>query len=344
MTTSQIQSIESKYNVRVLYLTKSGSHLYGTNDDKSDTDFKGVYLPAKSNLLLGDYPEYINADTNKSNEANSSDDIDCHLDSLHKWVGLLAKGETNAIDTLFSMWSDSMVYCDSNFVKVVKDNYLKLITRNPHAFVGYCISQTRKYNVRGERYLELEFFIEELESYVKSFEHLQLQAANCKISAYGTDIFIRQTLAEMSSKYIQFVDAPAPRGTEGNWTYLEVLGRKFAPTVSLEYLLENITKYRDDYGNRVKQGSPVDWKAMSHAVRVILEVEELLSTKHIQFPLKDRQYIYAVKRGNINLDDVQQFLTEKIDNVDALLETTDLPKSQDKLWINQFILSLYGEL
>jgi predicted nucleotidyltransferase len=31
----------------LLYLTKFGSHLYGTNGPNSDADYKGFYLPSK---------------------------------------------------------------------------------------------------------------------------------------------------------------------------------------------------------------------------------------------------------------------------------------------------------
>jgi len=35
-------------NVKPLYISYFGSKLYGTNNEKSDTDFKGIFLPSKN--------------------------------------------------------------------------------------------------------------------------------------------------------------------------------------------------------------------------------------------------------------------------------------------------------
>jgi len=162
MTLEQIAQTEAKYNVTILYVSRSGSYLYGTNGPDSDEDFKGIYIPNQSDRLLGTDIPYINLDTNPTNQANTPDDIDCHLDSIHKFFHLLAKGETGAMDTLFSMWSDSVVFSHTNFVDWCKANYLQLITSNPHAFIGYAISQATKNGIKGERFKELGTFIKNL--------------------------------------------------------------------------------------------------------------------------------------------------------------------------------------
>lgn len=165
MTEQQIKQIEQDYNVTILYITKSGSHLYGTNDENSDTDYKGIFVPSKQDVLLKQDRDYIKLDSNKSNKANTSDDIYIHLDSIYKWLNLVAKGETGAIDTLFSMWIDQSVYHIEYFTNTIKNNYLKLVTKKPQAFVDYCVSQARKYNVKGERYNELTKFLYLLKTY-----------------------------------------------------------------------------------------------------------------------------------------------------------------------------------
>jgi hypothetical protein len=318
----------------LLLLTKSGSMLYGTNTPSSDTDYKGVYLPYKESLLLQKTTEFIKLDTNKTGKANTSEDIDCHIDSIHKWLHLLEKGETNALDTLFSLWTDKVEYVDPRFEKVLKDNYLSFITSNPHAFVGYCISQTKKYNIRGTRYNELLEFV----TYLRE---LPLEPETKMFTFID---HIKQHLTTNSDKYIKFVQAPGPRGAKiEEWTYLEVLGRKFADNITLEYLDQKCTEMLNSYGSRVVGNTDaIDWKAMSHAVRVILEVEELLSTSFIKFPLKDAEFIKQVKAGNVEIDKVQQLLTQKIELVDELLQTTTLNKEVDKREVSNLILSYYN--
>jgi len=325
MTLEQIAQTEAKYNVTILYVTRSGSHLYGTNGPDSDEDFKGIYIPNQSDRLLGTDVPYINLDTNPTNQANTSDDIDCHLDSIHKFFHLLAKGETGAMDTLFSMWSDSAVFSHTNFVDWCKANYLQLITSNPHAFIGYAIGQSKKYNIRGERYNELV----EFNAYLKVVNQDKL----------GDSVLLLGGL-----KHIKYVQAPAPRGTTGSWIYLEVLGKKFAPTVTLEYLQGKLIDMQEQYGDRARKAADnIDWKALSHALRVVLEVRELLSTNFIKFPLRDRVYLKYTKAGELPVDDVIASLEYYIGDVDELLKTTTLPAKQNTDLVNSYILSLYKE-
>jgi len=336
MTLEQITQTEAKYDVTILYVTRSGSHLYGTNGPASDEDFKGIYIPNQSDRLLGTDVPYINLDTNPTNQANTPDDIDCHLDSIHKFFHLLAKGETGAMDTLFSMWSDSVVFSHTDFVDWCKANYLQLITSNPHAFIGYAIGQSKKYNIRGERYNELVKF----NGFLESLNFAITLLGDCKL-----DDAYPQILAELDNyKHIKYVQAPAPRGTTGNWTYLEVLGKKFAPTITLEYLQDKLIDMQEQYGDRARKAvDNIDWKALSHALRVVLEVRELLSTNFIKFPLHDRNHLKAVKQGRILVDDVIGDLSSKITEVDELLKSTTLPAKQDADLVNSYILSLYKE-
>jgi len=337
MTLEQIAQTEAKYNVTILYVSHSGSHLYGTNGPDSDEDFKGIYIPNQSDRLLGTDIPYINLDTNPTNQANTPDDIDCHLDSIHKFFHLLAKGETGAMDTLFSMWSDSVVFSHTNFVDWCKANYLQLITSNPHAFIGYAISQSKKYNIRGERYNELVKFSSNFfsSSYLDDYGHLKLHNAKA---------YIQSKLTYGEYKHIKYVQAPAPRGTTGNWTYLEVLGKKFAPTITLEYLQGKLIDMQEQYGDRARKAvDNIDWKALSHALRVVLEVRELLSTNFIKFPLADKSYLMDIKAGKLPVDDVIASLESYIGDVDELLKSTTLPAKQNTDLANSYTLSLYKE-
>ena len=340
MTLQRIKQIEADYNVTVLYVTKSGSGLYGTNTPTSDLDYLGIFLPSKDSMYLGRPPKFIKLDTNPSNEANTSDDVDIHLHTVQTYMELLRKGETGAVDIHFSMFrKDTQVYMDPRLNTLV-ENSAKLISCTPQAFVGYCISQTKKYNIRGERYgelVELREFLEQAQT-----------AKNCPpLDSKIVDMapYIKQHLTSSCAKYIKYVQAPSPRGhAEKMWTYLEVLGKKFAPTVTLEYLLERLTHMQSQYGNRARNAMDgKDWKSMSHAVRVMLEIEEMLDTGTIVFPLKDANYIKAVKAGKVEVEEVIQLLDTKVNAIDALVETSTLPKAVDTEFMEQFILSLYKD-
>ena len=79
---------------------KFGSHLYGTNTETSDTDYKGVFLLTLEECLLNKIPKSCNLSTKKGEAKNSSEDIDTEIYSLHKFINLAVEGETVAIDIL----------------------------------------------------------------------------------------------------------------------------------------------------------------------------------------------------------------------------------------------------
>lgn len=62
---------------------KHGSHLYGTNTEKSDTDYKGIFLPSIEDYLLQKVQKTITQNTGDGKSKNSNTDIDDQLFSLN---------------------------------------------------------------------------------------------------------------------------------------------------------------------------------------------------------------------------------------------------------------------
>ena len=83
-------------------------------------------------------------------------------------------------------------------------------------------------------------------------------------------------------------------------------------------------------------------KAISHAFRVIYEVEELATTGKLVFPLKNKDFIYSIKTNNIdkNSDDIINMLKNEMDRVEKVLNESDLPDKCD-VDIKSVILDMY---
>jgi len=330
-----ITNFEKKHNCRVVYITKYGSKLYGTDNPNSDTDYKGIFIPNKEDVLLKRDLEHFNFNSNDNNTKNGKDDIDLQLFSIYKFFNLLKKGETGAMDILFSMFrEDTQVYNDRTFTEVIMQNYKKFYNRNLHSFIGYCVGQSKLYNVRGERFNELHLFVEYFNALVKEQGDEKLESMFPKVE---------QIFQENSYKYIKFVIAPTSRGSgepkEGK--YIEVLGKRFLGTVTVKYFAEKITDMEEQFGNRARASAKgVDFKALSHAVRVISEVEELIDSGFITFPLKNREYVTRIKEGNESLEEVMDYLDGQLNRVQEKLEKSDLPEKSDERFIEKLILEL----
>jgi len=334
-----IDDFEKEYSCRVVYVTKYGSKLFGTDNPDSDTDYKGIFVPNKKDVLLKRDIEHFNFNTNSDNTRNGKDDIDLQLFSVYKFFKLLKKGETGAIDILFSIFrEDTQVYSDKVFTSIMRKNYKKFYNRNLHSFVGYCVGQSKLYNVRGERFNELHMF-------VKKFNELVDEQGDKKLETMFP--VIDEMFAEYPYKYINYVIGDISRGfgLQKQGKYVEVLGKRFLGTVKVEYFAARITEMEEQFGNRTRASAKgVDFKALSHAVRVISEVEELIDNEFITFPLKNRIYITEVKEGKRSLEEVMEYLDAQLTIVQDKLENSSLPEKSDESFVDDLLLMLVGQM
>lgn len=348
--TKTILGFEQEHNVKVVYLIKSGSQLYGTNTEASDTDYIGLFVPSKESVMLKEDPDHLVITTGQANSKNSSTDIDVQLWSIYKFLNLVKKGETGALDLLFSLKGlnkdQIQVINQRKYTDVFLDNFQQYLSKDLKAFVGYCLGQAKKYNIKGARYSELLDF----------YEWFKMQHRPSEQALRVSEESIRDYITSKSYKYIKMVYAKGPKrqGNDFIW-YIELLGRKHALDITISEFMTRIERLFNSFGARTLAASNgVDNKALSHATRVILECEELLETGGIVFPLKDREFIKAIKyhkdlvqgggfipeKIELNLDNLMNFLEVKLDKVNDLLETSKLPEAVPTEVIRQSIKRL----
>jgi hypothetical protein len=333
MITNYIRDIEIKHNITVLYITKYGSKLYGTDDENSDTDYKGIFIPNKLDVLVKKDIDHINFNSSLPSFKNSSDDIDIELVSIFKFFNLLKKGETGTIDLLFSMFSNNIIYEDFYFTSIIKDNYKSFINKNIKAFLGYSVSMAKKYNIRGERYSELVDF-------GLKFNNFSINS-NFQTLRDGWEE-LKSIVNDSNYKYIKFVFKDGPRGSKiDQWEYIEVLGKYFTQTVTLPYFMNHLINSKEKYGNRVKSNNEnIDWKGLSHSMRVLLECQELLKDNFISFPLTDKKFIKDIKTGKLDIEYVMNKLESNFNKADSLYNTSNMPLTSDDKLIDSIIISL----
>jgi hypothetical protein len=300
-------------------------------------DLKGVFAPDMNSVLLKTDVEHWNNDTNKSNTKNSADDVDCQLFSVYKFFQLLSKGETGAVDLLFSMFrEDTTLYVDEEFKKFVLENYTKLVPKNMKAFVGYAMGQAKRFSVKGERFNELVHLTDYLKTMTK-------------------DGILRDRVEELTDlvkeyKYCTFETLNTTRDGTSHGLYLTVLGRSFLETNKFEYVVDRLCEIRESYGKRSEAAAGgFDSKAMSHALRVMLEAKELLETGMVKFPLVYAEEVKAVKYSEFDKDSEEMSalvlrLELLLQEVDEAMETSCLPDKVDQTVVNEFILKTLKEM
>jgi len=317
---SKIEEFEKNTNSTVLYITITGSVLYGTDNENSDLDFKGIFMPNLKEVLIGNTPSAFVFNSN-TKDKNSSDDIDLTLHPVNDFFNHLRKSETGAVDLLFSMFrEDTIVFDDGIFTNFMKKNYQKFRNSNMKSFIGYAVGQTKKFGIKGARYEELDVFYKDCVNY------FNLAPKENKLGEYWDFL----ELKAQGKKYIKFTKAEGARRNDGSSNiidYISVLGKLYHKDVTVGYFLERVSKFYNQFGNRTKTvaktESKTDWKAMSHALRVAMEVKELLQFGFIKFPLTYADEIKEVKFGNREEQETLDKIRDVLGEVDTILENID---------------------
>ena len=266
---------------------------------------------------------------------------------MHKFFELIRKGETGALDILFSMWSPSIVYADEDFVNLIKNNYSDFLNRKLHSFVGYAVGQATKYGIKGTRFKELQEFNTWFKLHVSTINLSGMKVDDQKLEtrfAFFSDYF-----GAKRTKYLKMTKARGPKTLKepANIDYVEILGKLYSGDVTVKYFLDRTIKLEEQFGNRTRASTEgVDWKALSHSVRVLHEVEELLDTGFIEFPLKYAEFIKDIKE-NDNEDDLEgimEYISEKIDVVKEKLENSDLPEKSNRELMDNIELKMFDKI
>jgi hypothetical protein len=313
---------------------KFGSHLYGTDTPQSDLDLKSVYIPSETDILLGSAKHSISNKRKKNDgEKNLAGEIDEECYSLQRYMQLLSEGQTVALDMLFAPPQSFTIIPSHEWMTIIANRH-KLISRKSASFVGYCRQQANKYGIKGSR----------------------VAAVRAALDLLHNDVFIEDPSDQiislwskiekctMENDHMEIVSIMQPNGIPlQHWV---INGRKFAVTSSIKQVRICLQKMMDNYGKRAllaEQNDGVDWKALSHAVRVARQAIELLKTGHITFPLVHAKHILAIKLGKISYQDVSNEIENLLDEVESASNNSTLPDHPDYYFIDRFVESVHRD-
>lgn len=311
---------------------KFGSHLYGTSTPASDTDYKGVYIPEAWDILLGSYQDVIQSNSKLDTSVkNGAGDIDREVFSLRKFLALVSEGQTVTIDMLFAPES-ALVGSTSYKWHDIQANRDKLLSSQYNSFVGYCRQQANKYGIKGSRVAAAKAAVDLLSGYA-------LNASSIRLG----DISRTVEGALSGMEHIEFIDKPTPGG--GTIRHLSVCNRMAPYTASVKNAYDTFKRIYDEYGERAKQAERnenVDWKAMSHAVRIGEQAVELLTTGFVTFPRPNAAHLVAIKTGQMKYASVADRVEELLEEVEKAAANSVLPAKPDHEWIDNFIVETHA--
>ena len=311
-----------------------GSHLYGTATLLSDLDFKGVYLPDARDILLQQVRPTISHYPDKpAGERNAPGDVDREIFSLQRYLGLLAEGQTMALDMLFAP-PVAMTQAPSALWLEIQRNASRLVSRRASTFVRYCSQQANKFGIKGSRVAAARRALAALSAAETAY------GSAAKLAAAADDIAALADKAEHTA----LVDLSMPNGRLVR--HLEVCGKKMPFTSSIKTARSVAERLVHEYGQRALQAERnegVDWKALSHAVRVGQEAVELFSTGRIVFPLASAAELLAIKQGKRRYEVVAGMIEQLLIDVEKASDSSTLPDQPDRAFIDNLVVRAYRD-
>lgn len=326
-----------KNNHKLLYAVVFGSRLYGTDTKDSDIDIKCIFLPSKESCYFCDAPKHFSESTGKSNSKNTKDDVDVELFSLQYFLKLLSKGETNAVDMLYSFTNpDMIVYMDQCMQRLFMNHNMLFDVRNCNAYVGYAIGQAKKYGVKGSRL----GVIKKVYEYVMS---LSIEKRTLSESPKLCD-YAERILEECGDESYCF-EKMLKGANDEMIPYLVLAGSKHEYGIKMSEFVYRVKKQYETYGERAKaamNNKGVDFKALSHAVRAINQIEEILLTGELNFPLDSSEELLKIKNGKYTWVQTEEMILSGLDRIEKLIEEGYGQNNKyDRNFVSNFVNSLY---
>jgi len=305
---------------RRLVLLRAGAHLYGTATPASDLDAKCVMLPGAKDILLQRVRDSaVESRIRGQGErlAPGGSDIETH--SLQRYLALLAANQPLAIEMLFAPDAFMLAPPDPLW-REVQAIGPALLTRRAGMFARYARRQADQYGVKGERAAASRRALALLT------RAEALRGTQAPLASVETEL---NALAD-TTPHIALVDVTVQENRTVR--HLEVSGRKapFSATIhAARTMLERLVASYGDRTAEAERHDGVDWKALSHAVRVGREAIELFTTGRLQFPLACASHLLAIKLGQVPHAAVTAEIEAMLAEVEHAAAASTLPDEPD---------------
>jgi hypothetical protein len=302
-----------------------GSRLYGTNTAASDTDIKHIILPELNDLLLANPVKNIVKKTNMlKNVKNNASNIDEEFITIQKFAKDFLEGQSYALELCFAVDGENanqIIYNDK-FRQFCHELQAKYLTSDIDKLISYAKNQALLYSKKEKRLNAAKSLLSILEKFSNennlNYFHNQLTIEIEKLK-----LFQKYNDDEISmSEYDQ-------DGQRNMQPCIKLLSRTIPLIKTVAEAKTIIKRIINKYSARATAASKqnIDWKAISHALRLINEGIALLSVHYLTFPY-DAEYamfLRNIKAGAYSYDSIKNQILDGLYTLQQLKKQSDLP-------------------
>lgn len=306
-------------NGNIILLGLGGSYAYGTNNENSDLDIRGIATHNAEDIL-----------TRKGFEQVVNEATDTTIYSLEKMVNLLSNCNPNTIEILgLEPWQ----YLYTSYIgqELIKNKDMFLSKRAVHSFGGYATAQLRRLSNKAVRTVEQE----------QREKHILASIENARYS-YPDKYF---NYPEDSIKL--YIDKAIQEDYDTE-IFMDV-NLKHYPLRDYKSMWSEMQNIVKDYSKIERRNSKAIehdklGKHMMHLIRLYLMCFDILEDgKIITYRKKDHDFLMDIRNGKYLDDDKQptkefyEIVDEMENKLEYLKEHSPLPDNPDYKRINEFL-------
>lgn len=309
-------------NSNIILLGFGGSHAYGTNNENSDVDIRGVATNTKRNILTGyDFEQVVDVDT------------DTTVYSFDKIIKLLCSCNPNTIE-LLGLKPEHYFYLTSAGVELLNHKEIFLSKKAVHSFGGYANAQLRRLENKSARLVSQS----QMEQHIlKSIEHASVDFKN--------------RYFDMPEDAIRLFIDESPQEEYDTEIFMDI-SLKHYPLRDYKGMLSSMGEIIKSYskiGKRNEKAISHDklGKHMQHLIRLYYMCFDILEKGEINtFRENEHELLMSIRNGEY-LNENNQPITEFYEMVDDLEKRLDydakntfLPDDVDMKKVNDFVESI----
>ena len=311
----------------VILLGLAGSYSYGTNNENSDFDIRGVALNRKSDLIgLTQYEQYVN------------DHTDTVIYTFNKMVSLLLNCNPNTLE-LLGLNPEHYLYLNEIGKSLLENAHLFLSKRAIQSFGGYADSQLRRLQNALAR-----------DSYSQSEREKHI-FNSVKNAMY--DFMRRYEKFENGSLRVYIDKSQNPEFDTEIFIDTQMTHYPLRDYKNIWNEMNNIVKDYDKLGkrNRKKDDNHLNKHAM-HLVRLFMMAIDILEKGEINtYRNKEHELLLSIRRGDYQSpngsfrNEFYELVSNYEKRLDHAAQNTALPDEPDLervqeyvMWVNERVI------
>jgi hypothetical protein len=304
----------------IILLTLGGSYAYGTNNDNSDIDIRGVTLNSKQSLIgiNGTFEQFVNEET------------DTTIYSFNKIVKLLLNCNPNVCELLGNK-PEHYFYVSPIGQELIDNAHLFLSKKACHSFGGYANQQLYRLNQKSAHQLSQDGLEQHI---LKTIEFMK------------TD-FIKKYSSFDDDQINLYIDKAVQEGYDTEiFMNVKLTHYPLRDYCSMWSELQNVVKSYGKIGKRnekaIEHGKIA--KHMMHLIRLYMMCIDILEKERIiTYRQDEHDLLMDIRNGkwlDSNNQPIEEFygmVNEYEQRLDYAKRNTNLPDNPDYDAINDFV-------